>query len=101
MPHRLPVRRLPDLTLRPDYSNDSRGRAGSGGSIVASPFPGIIRRFRPLRAAGSLGISVATMAAIVVFAPSALSPERPVIRLPPLPDALLVISPPPAKALEE
>jgi hypothetical protein len=66
---------------------------------VPSRFLGFIRQFRLSLAAGSLGIWVATVAAIV--APSAIGSERPVVQIPPAADTLPVTLPAVTEAREE
>jgi hypothetical protein len=59
---------------------------------VASPFLGFIRRFRLSRGAGSLGLSVAILAAIFALKSSAIDPESPVVQIPPAARTLPVVN---------
>jgi hypothetical protein len=57
---------------------------------VTSPFLGYVRQFQLARAVGSLGISVAAVAAIVALTSSAIDPEGPPLQIPPAADTLRV-----------
>jgi hypothetical protein len=65
---------------------------------VTSPFLEFVRPFRLARAVGSLGILVATVAAVGALRSSAIAPERPVTQIPPAVQAAAVT--PPTEARE-
>jgi hypothetical protein len=68
---------------------------------VTSPFLRFIRQFPLSRVVGSLGISVATLAAIVALTSSAIGPERPDVQMPPAMDTSSVAPPAVTEAREE
>jgi hypothetical protein len=70
------------------------------GTDVTSPFLAFVRQFRLVRAVGSLGILVATAAAIFALRSSALDPQNPPIQIPPAVQAPPVTPPPMTEARE-
>jgi hypothetical protein len=68
---------------------------------VTSPFLEFVHQFRPARAALSLGILAATVAAILALRPSALDQQNPPIGIPPATQALQVTPPAVNEAREQ
>jgi hypothetical protein len=68
---------------------------------VTSPFLEFVRQFRPVRAALSLGILVATVAAMLALRSSGLDQQNSPIQAPPATQALPVTPPPVIEASEQ